>query len=576
MRLTNFRIKNFRGYLDGSIGISDLTTIVGANDAGKSTIFEALDIFFGNSKIEDSDWNVFNKGCPVELVATFTELPKTVTIESVETSLQDEFLLNSKGELEIMKRFEGVSSAKTKEFLIAEFPIDERVADIHRKKISDLRKDYADIVVNADKRKSSEIRCEVLKKFSTDLELTEIPLDASGDLKNISREIHNQLPIFQLFKTDRDNSDNDSEIQDPIKAIVNSALSDSDTVNELNTVVSDIQKKVKHVTDRTLEKIKEMNPELADALIADFSEPRWASLFKFNLETEDNIPLNKRGSGIRRLVLLNFFRAEAERQSETGDNVGIIYAFEEPETAQHPKHQRILIESFKKMSESNNVQVLITTHSPSISSSVPAEGIRLVGKNHTILSGDIAVGQVIEELGIFPNLKFYPDQIKKVVFVEGTTDVEFFQNIFNQLALNGSYEDQRIIFVPSGGAQIKDIVLTNFIRQLNVAKKYAIVDGDDSGSEYKTKMKGCTTLVLNQNTVEFYLPFEDVKENLKGSQCELKSSKEEWNLGKDSNKLSKSQKRKIKDSDLFGNVNIDNMEEDLVEELRQIVWKIEN
>lgn len=45
MRLTNFRIKNFRGYLDGSIGISDLTTIVGANDAGKSTIFEALDIF---------------------------------------------------------------------------------------------------------------------------------------------------------------------------------------------------------------------------------------------------------------------------------------------------------------------------------------------------------------------------------------------------------------------------------------------------------------------------------------------------------------------------------------------------
>lgn len=228
------------------------------------------------------------------------------------------------------------------------------------------------------------------------------------------------------------------------------------------------------------------------------------------------------------------------------------------------------------MSESNNVQVLITTHSPSISSSVPAEGIRLVGKNHTILSGDIAVGQVIEELGIFPNLKFYPDQIKKVVFVEGTTDVEFFQNIFNQLALNGSYEDQRIIFVPSGGAQIKDIVLTNFIRQLNVAKKYAIVNGDDSGSEYKTKMKGCTTLVLNQNTVEFYLPFEDVKENLKGSQCELKSSKEEWNLGKDSNKLSKSQKRKIKDSDLFGNVNIDNMEEDLVEELRQIVWKIEN
>ncbi len=45
MRLAKFRIKNFRGYKDEKIDFTDFTTFVGINDSGKSTIFEALDIF---------------------------------------------------------------------------------------------------------------------------------------------------------------------------------------------------------------------------------------------------------------------------------------------------------------------------------------------------------------------------------------------------------------------------------------------------------------------------------------------------------------------------------------------------
>lgn len=43
---------------------------------------------------------------------------------------------------------------------------------------------------------------------------------------------------------------------------------------------------------------------------------------------------------MKRLVLLSFFRAEAERRlSEQGGN-GIIYAIEEPETSQHTENQK--------------------------------------------------------------------------------------------------------------------------------------------------------------------------------------------------------------------------------------------
>ena len=49
MKLNSVKIRNFRGYKDEVlIKMDKLTTIVGKNDAGKSTILEALEIFFNN------------------------------------------------------------------------------------------------------------------------------------------------------------------------------------------------------------------------------------------------------------------------------------------------------------------------------------------------------------------------------------------------------------------------------------------------------------------------------------------------------------------------------------------------
>ena len=62
MRLKSFSLKNFRGYRNEvRINMSDLTVFVGRNDIGKSTILEALDIFFNDksavSPIELADVN---------------------------------------------------------------------------------------------------------------------------------------------------------------------------------------------------------------------------------------------------------------------------------------------------------------------------------------------------------------------------------------------------------------------------------------------------------------------------------------------------------------------------------------
>ena len=52
MRLKQMKIKNFRGYKDETIvDFDNLTAFIGKNDAGKSTILEALEIFFNNKLV---------------------------------------------------------------------------------------------------------------------------------------------------------------------------------------------------------------------------------------------------------------------------------------------------------------------------------------------------------------------------------------------------------------------------------------------------------------------------------------------------------------------------------------------
>ena len=51
MKIKRLAIKNFRGYHgETSIEFEDLTAFVGKNDIGKSSIMEALDLFFNDGK----------------------------------------------------------------------------------------------------------------------------------------------------------------------------------------------------------------------------------------------------------------------------------------------------------------------------------------------------------------------------------------------------------------------------------------------------------------------------------------------------------------------------------------------
>ena len=142
MKLKKFIIENFRSYNEPvSIPISDFQVFVGKNDAGKSTILEALDIFFnedqGSVKWDKGDLNVHSGSNLTRLTAVFTDLPECVVIDSsVETTLQREYLLNQDGELEIIKTF---NKSKPTTYINCLHPDHPDCSDLLSKKIKDLK-----------------------------------------------------------------------------------------------------------------------------------------------------------------------------------------------------------------------------------------------------------------------------------------------------------------------------------------------------------------------------------------------------------------------------------------------------
>ena len=94
MKLRKIILENFRGFKNRTV-ISiehDMTAFIGKNDIGKSTIMDALNIFFNNG-IEREDASVDGDASSVRIACSFSDFPERLVIDAVrETSLADEFL----------------------------------------------------------------------------------------------------------------------------------------------------------------------------------------------------------------------------------------------------------------------------------------------------------------------------------------------------------------------------------------------------------------------------------------------------------------------------------------------------
>ncbi|VGV92446.1 putative OLD family ATP-dependent endonuclease [Streptococcus pyogenes] len=516
MRLKKLKLKNFRGYRDEMVVDFDaLTAFIGKNDAGKSTILEALEIFFNNKLVvcEREDLSVGVDEDSIYITCIFDELPNEIIVDtSSKTSLQEENLLNSDGDLEIKKIFK-CSSAKPKPTIkiVCNHPVDDNFKDLLLLKQGELKKRAVDLGIdenNYDKRSNVSIRKAILdSNANLTIEKVELEVDKE-DAKKVYGVIETFLPIYALFQSDRSSSDSDKEIADPMSVAVSQAL--QELKSEIDKIKREVQQKAIETAGRTLAKLQEMDEELAASLIPEFkSEPKFDSLFKLSIKSDDDISINKRGSGVRRLILLNFFRAEAERKlSETERNQSIIYAFEEPETSQHPSHQKLLIEAFLELASKENTQIILTTHTPALGGLLPISSLRLVekSKNSKVSNGsDKVLQRITETLGVLPDP--ISNETKALILVEGKTDIIFFSHLCKILKESGeidkTFQEAKIALVPTGGCDnLKSWITMKTVDQFSLP--YGIfLDSDKLNATTTTK----TTSTVDKNVKQGRLAF---------------------------------------------------------------------
>lgn len=465
MELRELRVRNFRCFKDElSIDFEKITALIGKNDSGKSSLMDALDIFL-NEDVPDKDDGSKN-GDPSDLtiICEFDHLPSSLIIdEDNPTNLANEWLLNSEDRLEIHKKYSGnLQKPKcTAVSVLAVHPTNEGANDLLQLKNSELGERANELGIsmeNIDQRINAQIRKLIWDNMGgLSLELSEINLMENNG-QRVWAGLKNYLPAYALFKSDRPSLDQDSEIQDPLNIAVKEALKSKKS--ELESITAFVRDEVQKLADATLDKIREMDPTLANELNPIFIPPKWDKLFKASITGDDDIPMNKRGSGVRRIILLNFFRAKAEQLASDKDLASMIYAIEEPETSQHPNNQRMLLRALADLSSES--QVIVSTHTPMLARALPDNCLRYInvatnGEREILVGGNDTNSQFAKSLGVLPD-----NNVKLFIGVEGPRDISFLQGISKALIKDGTNIldlgqlelDGEIIFFPLGGSTL--------------------------------------------------------------------------------------------------------------------------
>lgn len=493
MKLKQVRIQNFRCYNDIVVGFNDLTTIIGKNDIGKSSILEALEIFFNNEtvKIDPTDVNIHSAGNKiVTITCDFIGLPENLILDAdAETNLTEEYLTIDDDTLRVCKQFD-CSKTKIPEavFIIAKHPRLPNMESLLGMKEADLKKIIKENGIESPLNGNPTMRKNIWGHFNALalLEEMEIPVTLTGT-KDIWSQLQKYLPTYALFQSDRSSKDSDDEVQDPMKNAIKEALKQVE--GEISAIQQKVQQEAEKIANETFEALKKISPDLAGQLSPKFTPPtqaKWNGLFSINMATDEGIPLNKRGSGVRRMILVSFFKAAADRRAKIDERNNVIYAIEEPETGQHPNNQKVLIDSFFDLANTGNSQVILTTHSPNLAKELPLESVLFVTRDENGIpvvlqcapNNDV-IDKVFEALGILPDI--HP-QVKVVVCVEGPTDVIALHS-FNRClkehypAMVDIESNPSVMLIPLGGSILKHWADYQYLQKLH-CKEFHIYDND--------------------------------------------------------------------------------------------------
>lgn len=364
MKFTYFKFRNFKGIENETLELSkapnsDIFTLVGLNESGKTTILEAINYFkHKNEKLDVLELKNYEVGdihslIPINKRDNFNDY----------IGIEAGVILDPEDKIEIIKEFRNHDITITK--------IDDTIKymqEYHFEKSKHIeKKDRSLWVYNiygrkGKSKKEQEIKNEDVIKVSN-LIRSKIPsilyfpnfLFDFPEKIYLDDTIEDKKHIFyqQIIQDTLDALENDLNIKDHLVSRITS--SDNNDKRNLNSLIGKLQKLLSQVIFKKWNQI--FNKDQTDKeIVLITGDDDGGPYVEFNIKDDvDTYRISERSLGFRWFfvyILLTQFRTFRKK------NKNALFLFDEPASNLHPSAQSELLKSFEKLPG-----VIYTTHS---------------------------------------------------------------------------------------------------------------------------------------------------------------------------------------------------------------------
>ncbi|MFC1633578.1 ATP-dependent endonuclease [Planctomycetota bacterium] len=475
MRICQVELRNFRGIREGKVVLPQHTVLLGANNAGKSTIVEALALLFGRERMVSpvSDWD-FHNGSPQPdsrfyIIATLTDFTSNEPNEVPEwfigeRAAQPVWWNDSTSELSTATDAPQGTTLAARVAMAGRYD-DEACEFECIKYFYDGESDpFLDSITHVPWGLLRDVGVFLL---SSNRDWDKLLSFRSSSLLKVIRE-YQALPGKTIEELKSQLRSNVAKIEDstPLSDILQA------TTEELKSFLLIAESSKLAYRPTALDSIA-----VLQSLVAHIAKP-----------DDILIPVAKHGAGMISLQAFLLLLAFAQHRRNAGRN--FILAAEEPELHLHPSlHQRLV-----HRIRSASIQSIITTQSPNVGSGYqPSEAVYVRNNDGQLTATPLRTEPIkdisnnsVRKLYLTRREAFYESLMGGVILVpEGIYDCEWL-SLWQRLAqssqhVSSEYDLRPITILPtSDGAVVDSFQELAKFRPDSIP----IIDGDSAADSY--------------------------------------------------------------------------------------------
>lgn len=524
MKLSKIKIQNYKGLLEEEFSPTSFSCLVGENNAGKSTLMQAIDYSLGlKTKLDEKVF--YDPEKPIIFDCFFTDVEEAdlERLQEVHRNKLKPDIYNNQFSYRLIVRHSEKGMFKVlkpvpKEKLYRNNVIDDLFKGKTKKTDVEevMRVNYPNIKLP---EKVSQSNCKAsVKEYASQLAGEDLEMGESELASGISQSIANLLPeviyipaVKNLEEDARFSGNKGTSFSKIIQLILDDIKDDfklfNDAMDDLNSKLNRlVDEETGAITDNRHKEVIDTESRIEHYLKKNFPyakveleipPPELKSVFssaKLLIDDGSKDQVDAKGDGIKRSLIFSLLQVYVEKLEErrkASQDEGtaeskrkpLIFLFEEPELYLHPNSQMILFRTLESISK--DYQVMVTTHSPAFFyPGVTADFTRVakvdhqpkpIGKLHNInfdLSLDDAQSFKLAKYE-HADAAFFSN---KVVLFEGESDEFFLNHISKIIGAEHDFSINNISLVKCGGkGSFKKF--KNFFNQFGIAV-YIICDLD--------------------------------------------------------------------------------------------------